>query len=235
VKVRQVKQRLSGLRTRQQQLESRYMTPLLAAVAWDPDTLHAAGAYVVLLHSEVERTLESVVRDVLRHAADETEHYQLHPVLLNAAVYFRGEVAQRMHHLLSFVPTRTEMMNDKARLLNCWTSGGARVWYEALITANHGAGMQYIGGLMHPLGVQVIESEFKRVANSRGVALLGKASPAEEEELRKFVALRGAVAHGGIVTTKEALTPHSPVDVLESSRHAVEAIEDVSRSLLKSW
>lgn len=235
MKRKQAFRRLDQLLRASRELEGRYLSTVMNSTSWTSDACYSASSFVALLHSEIEQTLEGVARDSVLRASQHTQHFEVHPILLNAVSYFRGEVAARMHHLLEFVPTRASLAADSAALHRAWDSGGARVWYFARVSENHGAGINYIADLLHPLGLQVLEKDYKRTSEARGLAAIGAVSPAEGDELRKFVRLRGAVVHGGYASSKEAFQPHSPVDVRNTSQHAVEAVMEVSAALVKCW
>lgn len=116
MKRKQVFRRLEQLRRASRELEGRYLNTVMNSTSWTPDACYSASSFVALLHSEIEQTLEGVARDSVLRASQHTQRFDVHPILLNAVSYFRGEVAARMHHLLDFVPARPSLAADAVAL-----------------------------------------------------------------------------------------------------------------------
>ncbi len=210
------------------------MSNTAGIVRWDIESFYLVCGYLTHLHAEMERTIETAVSDLLDHAVVSTQKYRPHPSLINVVTYFRGEVATRLPDLLEFIPPKSTFKADGENLVSTWDSSGAKTWFSTRLRRNHGAGMTYLGNMLHPVGIEVTEKEFKG-AVGRGVEKLGAVAPTDSLELGKLVELRGAIVHSGIAGAKQKIGVYSRDDIAENALHAVEALAEACMALQRCW
>jgi hypothetical protein len=202
-------ERLSGqLYARERRLQVRFVAPFAQIQQWTPDALDSAAAYVALLHSEAEYTLEAMVKAVLLNAHDRTRRWRSQAVLVNCVVYYESELSIRLRGM-KLCPGRAELEQSGSRLADAWEGLGAREYFDCLLKGNHGAGVGYVEALLHPLGIVVSEKQFQKV-EGRGVRKIGLLNTVARTDLNEFVILRGGAVHAGaaaFAVRMQAITP----------------------------
>jgi hypothetical protein len=222
----------SGLLRREAWLAARFIDPYLNISKWDPEPLDMAAAYVGLLHAESEGLIESCVRSLLVHASICASRGYCHPVLANALLYYQHELGMRLH--VQLVPKRTQLEADPALMETLWRSTGAVDFWENRISQNHGAGMNYLESLLHPLGIAITERSFSKIEASTGVRRLATTTPGLSTELYEFVQLRGRAVHTSAQTFLTAVSTLTPANVELSGLRAAKAISGVTSFVARS-
>ncbi len=203
---------LEALNARESEIRSLFLTPHLAATSYSNVALHHVGAYVTLLHAEVEHCFEQVVIGAVANGVDAARHAFPHPLLLNYLSFYRAELQRRVPRVNEIVGTSSSLKRDPLAALRAWEEYGGALFFAESIRSNHGAGRRYLEQLLHPLGIVVDEKAFRSVTG-RGVRPLGTIKTSLATELSEFVELRGAAAHGGISTMRVTRSLLAPPDL----------------------
>ena len=223
---RTVSRRVAALHAREARLCDRFLEPKVAP--WDPESLDRASAYVALLHAEVEATLEAAVSAALTHGRACTASGRPHPGLVNCVMYYRAEASSRLG--VSLTPGRKRLERDPAELLKAWDELGAREYFEAAVVKNHGAGIDYVERLLHPIGVVVSGTRFSSQAESRGVRALATLH-GKPVEMQEFVTLRGRAVHASAAEFKLSTATTDSSQLRRQGRAAVEFAAETVRLL----
>ena len=197
-------------------------------MTWDLNSLDQASAYVVLLHSEVESCLESLVESAILTAVDAGRCGYCHPMLLNFVASYRGRLAQSMPSLEELIPKRRSLANDARTLVRVWDDLGGYLYLSSLLRSNHGAGIEYLVRLLHPVGVVIDSSRFGAYSGM-GVQRLAELQPGTITEMNEFVQLRGVAAHAGGKGFVNSQYLGSPAKVAARARYVLTLVERVAK------
>jgi hypothetical protein len=231
MKSRVLRDAAAALRRREEALRGRFLTPVWGATSWEPHNVDYVAAYISLLHSEAEHTLENIVRMLLQNAALKSRYYKPDAVLVNCCLYFRGEMHSRLG-ALDLIPKKADLVSDKVQLLKAWSTLGAEKYFQLLLARNHGAGMQYVESLFHPLGIVVFEKTFRRLSSS-GVQPVLDLGGATTTMVTEFVLLRGAAVHAGTAEFRDSIRTDSPPAIATRGAGVVRFIDELSVALAR--
>jgi hypothetical protein len=192
------------------------------------------AAYVGLLHSEAEHTLERMLSMLLENACLKSAHFQPDPVLVNFCVYYGSELNNKLGKL-DLVPKRAQLAKDAGRLIDVWTNLGGERFFRSAIDANHGAGIKYVERLFHPVGVVINRKTFGRF-QAVGVAEVADLGSTATTMVTEFVVLRGAAVHAGTTRFRDDIKNESPQAIATRGQGVVEFINETARLLAaRAW
>jgi hypothetical protein len=200
----------------------------MTALTWDPNSLDQTSAYVVLLHSEVESCLESLVESAVLTAVDAGRCGYCHPILLNFVAYYRGRLARNMPSLEELIPKRRRLNNDALTLVRVWDDLGGYLYLTSLLRSNHGAGIEYLVRLLHPVGIVIDRSRFGSYSGM-GVQRLATLKLGAITEMNEFVELRGVAAHAGGKGFGDSQYLGSPAKVAARALYVLTLVERIAR------
>jgi len=219
------------LRTRERILRVRFIEPIISITSWDTASLDQAAAYVALLHSEAEASIEKLVRDMISHARTCSERFRPHPILINGTVYFQAEVSQRLAGI-ELCPKRNVLETDHTRLITAWDTFRIEDFFLSKIDKNNGAGVAYVEQLLHPLGIVVSPKRFTKV-EGLGVRAAGQLSNPNVTEMTEFVLLRGSAVHAGAAAFTRQLQAENPTSLVQRGTASVAFVEKLASELAK--
>jgi hypothetical protein len=211
-------------------LRKRFLTPVSRATAWTPEIADHAAAYIGLLHSEAEHTLENAVRLMLANSRMKSSRHLPDQLLINCCLYYRDMLHTRLAPI-NIVPQSSEL-SSSARLVTTWDALGAAAYFEDMISKNHGAGLQYLERLLHPLGIVVTEKSFRKVSSS-GVKPLATLS-GSATMVTEFVLLRGSAMHAGTTQFRAAIRDLSPATIEVRGEGVVKFVRELTRTLVRT-
>lgn len=212
----------------------RFLDQIWNIAAWDPHSVDLVAAYVSLLHSEAEHTLECMVQWLLENAALKTKHYRPDPVLINCCMYYRSEMHRSLGEI-GLIPERKELKADQAKLLAAWETFGASKYWDALLEGNHGAGRKYVEKLFHPLGIVLTPKSFARLS-SAGVTEVLDVSATTMTMVTEFVVLRGGAVHAGTARFRDEVKSDSPQGVAKRGEGVVQFVNEMATALARgAW
>lgn len=233
MKRRELERYATALLAREQFLFERFIEPNIAVTQWDSHPLDMTASYIGLLHAESEALLERSVRAVLAHGLACAKSGHAHPALINALLYYQGELSSKVG--VSLVPKRIILESNPNLVADSWVRLGANVYWEALVDANHGAGFKYLERLIHPLGVSINPKSFSKVCGV-GVREIAKAPAGLSTELTEFVLLRGRAVHSSAENFHASVKSMTPQTVRTSGLRAASAISAMTRLIAKkTW
>jgi hypothetical protein len=229
VKGEQLQRAANWLDRRERMLREEFLRPVAKSTSYTPHDVDKIAAYVGLLHSEAEHTLERFVGMLLDNARLKSVHYHPDPVLINSCLYYGFEM-DRCLGKIGLVPKRDELASNKERLVEVWEELGARRFYMTLVARNHGAGINYVERLFHPLGVMVTKGTFRKLS-SAGVTELVDLGASTTTMVTEFVVLRGGAVHAGTAKFTEDIRSESPQAIGTRGRGVVEFVAQTAQTL----
>jgi len=225
---------VSNLQGRESKLRERFLDPISGIMGWTPQALDFAGAYMALLHSELEASLEEMTRHTMTNARNQSERWAPHPVLVNCVSFFQSEVSIRLSGV-ELCPSRMVLEADRAVLVDAWDRLGVRQYFENRIKANHGVGLQYFERLLHPLGVVISPKTFKRV-EGRGIREIARLGGGKQTELTEFVVFRGSAVHAGTSNFADNIRNENPASLRGRGLASVDLISSLGKLLARhAW